>query len=355
MMTSSLLRPFKYLTILSLAGCVLIAYWLQGVWTFLPLAYAFGLVPLIELFGKPNSDNLSKAEEELVRNDALYDWMIYLIVPIQFVLLGMGLYLVQTQTLQTWEIVGLALGMGILCGTYGINVGHELGHRTKPHERLLAKLALLSSLYMHFYIEHNRGHHKRVSTEADPASARYGEWVYAFWFRSVIGGYLSAWELEHKRLKKKGLPVFSFHNEMIRFQLVQLSLLLLIGIVLGAKALLIFLLSATIGALLLETVNYIEHYGLQRQEVSQGKYERVQPHHSWNSDHVLGRLLLFELSRHSDHHFLASRKYQVLRHHEEAPQMPTGYPGMMLLSLVPPLWFRVMHRQLDHFQHQQLA
>jgi alkane 1-monooxygenase len=252
-----------------------------------------------------------------------------------------------------YDLTGRLLVMGLLCGVFGINVGHELGHRVNGSEQTLAKALLLTSLYMHFFIEHNKGHHKRVATPEDPSSARYGEWVYAFYFRSVIFSYISAWHIAGNDVKKKGKPVLSFHNEMVQFQLIQLTFLVLIFFIFGWVATVYFLAAAVIGFLLLETVNYIEHYGLQRNALGearlpdgQGKYERAMPVHSWNSDHVIGRLFLFELSRHSDHHYLASRKYQILRHHDHSPQMPTGYPGMMILALLPPLWFGVMNQKI---------
>jgi alkane 1-monooxygenase len=207
---------------------------------------------------------------------------------------------------------------------------------------------------MHFFIEHNRGHHKHVSTDLDPASSRYGETVYAFYGRTIFGSYRSAWQLEAERLKKKQLPFWSLKNEMLNFQLIQLILILLIGLVFGLTTLLFFIVGAFIGILLLETVNYIEHYGLRRKQKGES-YERTMPIHSWNSNHPLGRLILLELSRHSDHHYMASRKYQILRHFDESPQMPTGYPGMLLLSLVPPLWFKVMHKRIEQHKQTQLG
>ena len=240
--------------------------------------------------------------------------------------------------------------MGILCGTFGINVAHELGHRKSVFEQFLAKLLLLTSLYTHFFIEHNKGHHAHVATDEDPSSAVLGQSIYSFWPQTVFGTYFKAWKINLAELKKKGLGFFSFHNEMLLFTCAQLILIGVIGFYFGLNTIYFFLISATIGALLLETVNYIEHYGLKRKRNPSGNFERVLPKHSWNSNHLLGRLMLFELSRHSDHHYLASRKYQVLRHHEDAPQMPTGYPGMIVLALFPPLWFRVMNRQLKKYE-----
>jgi alkane 1-monooxygenase len=171
--------------------------------------------------------------------------------------------------------------------------------------------------------------------------------VYRFYFRTIIFSYLSAWHIANVEVQKNGKPVFSLYNEMVQFHFIQAAFIAGIFFAFGGTVTLFFIVAAFIGILLLETVNYIEHYGLQRKATGDGRYERALPQHSWNSDHVLGRLFLFELSRHSDHHYMASRKYQVLRHHDDAPQMPTGYPGMMLLSLVPPAWFYVMNKRIQ--------
>jgi len=226
-------------------------------------------------------------------------------------------------------------------------VAHELGHRTKRWERDLSRALLLTSLYMHFIIEHNRGHHRRVATPDDPASARHGETVYGFWVRSIVYSWLSAWEIEVDRLRKAGERPFGVKNEMIHALVWQGALLLAIVLLFGPEAAVAFVGAALIGILLLETVNYIEHYGLRRVMNAAGTYGRVQHVHSWNSDHLVGRIMLFELTRHSDHHWKASKKYQALQGLEDAPQLPTGYPGMMLLSLAPPLFFGVMHPRLD--------
>lgn len=316
----------------------------------MPLVYAWVIIPLLELLIKPNSRNLGATEEELAKADKTYDIVLYIVVILQFAALGRFLYAMSHDTMTWADIIGRVWVMGMLCGVFGINVGHELGHRTNVFEQTLAKLLLLTSLYMHFFVEHNKGHHKRVATPEDPSSARYGEWVYAFYFRSIVFSYLSAWHIANQETKKKGKPVFSLYNEMIQFTIIQLAFVGMIFFIFGWFATLCYLFSAGIGILLLETVNYIEHYGLQRKSLGNGRYERAMPAHSWNSDHVVGRLMLFELSRHSDHHYLASRKYQVLRHHDDSPQMPTGYPGMMILSLFPPAWFLVMNRKIRQLE-----
>ncbi|HNR15021.1 MAG TPA: alkane 1-monooxygenase [Chitinophagaceae bacterium] len=294
---------------------------------------------------------MSTAEEELAKKDRIYDFLLYLIVILQYSLLVKFLAAMSANDLTTYDILGRIWVMGLLCGTFGINVGHELGHRVNKFEQTLAKALLLTSLYMHFFTEHNKGHHKRVATPEDPSSARYGEMVYTFYFRTILFSYLSAWHIANDEMRKKGRPIFSFKNEMIQFHIIQAGFLAIIFLIFGGPVTLYFLSAAFIGILLLETVNYIEHYGLQRKSVGDGKYERATQVHSWNSDHIIGRLMLFELSRHSDHHYMASRKYQVLRHHDNSPQMPTGYPGMMLLSLFPPLWFYIMNKKIKTLSH----
>lgn len=345
-------RAFKYLLPFAVYFGIWRSFHGHGLVVFLPLIFAFILIPVLELAVPPNARNMSEAEEAIAKNDRLYDWFLYLIVPLQFLALYWFLNGITDQSLLWWERLGRILSMGLACGTFGINVGHELGHRVKPYEQWLAKALLLTSLYTHFFIEHNKGHHKNVSTPIDPSSAPKGMTLYRFWLRSVTGTWRDAWKIAGEELHKQGLPAFHLKNEMLQLQLLQVLFIAGIIISFGWAACGYFICSAILGFLLLETVNYIEHYGLSRKETAAGKYERALPQHSWNSNHILGRLMLFELSRHSDHHYLASRKYQVLRHHNEAPQLPTGYPGSILLATVPPLWFMVMHKRLGKMEKQ---
>jgi alkane 1-monooxygenase len=339
-------RAVKYLLPFSVFALAALSFTRTGFFTWLPLAYAFGLIPLVELFLKPDPANMDATEEELKRNDPLYDMLLYAVVPLQFLCLWLFLTSIDDIGLTRWDLAGRVMTMGLLCGVFGINVAHELGHRVKPFERFLAKCLLLTSLYMHFYIEHNKGHHRNVATPKDPSTARLSQSLYAFWAQSVPGTFLSAWRISTDEAAKKGVWMPKLFNEMAFFQVIQAAAVASVYAIFGWKATVCFVAAALMGGLLLESVNYIEHYGLTRKPSGDKGFERVKPEHSWNSDHVLGRLLLFELSRHSDHHYLASRKYQILRHFDEAPQMPTGYPGMILLALVPPAWFHVMHREL---------
>ncbi len=343
------LPPLKYSLALIIPMFAFISFSSTGWITFIPVVTIFGGIPILELFLAPKSNNLNEAQELVAKKNHIFDILLYVMVPIQYALLVFFLFSLK-ENIDPITIIGRLLSMAILCGVLGINVGHELGHRKNKMEQWMAKALLLTSLYMHFFIEHNRGHHKNVSTEIDPSSARKGEILFTFWVRSVFQSYLSAWELERERLKKNNHPFFSIKNEMIVFQVIQALLLILIFLFFGWEILIYFTLGAIGGFLLLETVNYIEHYGLSRRKLENG-YERVLPIHSWNSNHPIGRLVLFELSRHSDHHYIASRKYQLLRHMNESPQMPTGYPGMMLLALIPPLWFLIMNKRVTEYQN----
>jgi alkane 1-monooxygenase len=343
-------KAMKYLMAYITPAVVAFSIWVaDGLWSFTAVLFLFGVIPTLELFTKGSTENLTEIEEEMAREDRAYDWVLYGLLPVQYAIMVYFLFRIGDESLTTGAKIGMMSALGMACGALGINAAHELGHRNTRYEQWMSKLLLLTSLYLHFFIEHNRGHHKNVSTDEDPASGRYGESVYAFYLRTVSGGWMSAWRLEAERLQRAGKGFWTWHNEMLCFQVAQLGLLGAIYVLFGMETLLWYVGSATIGFLLLETVNYIEHYGLRRKKVGE-RYERTLPVHSWNSNHPLGRLILLELSRHSDHHYAANRKYQILRHFENSPQMPTGYPGMMLLSLVPPLWFRVMHKQLEKYQ-----
>lgn len=330
----------------------LISLTFRGPWTWAMPIYAYAIIPLLEFLIPQSKINFSPEEEEKEKSSRMYDYILYSMVPLQYFLLVYFLFSLKEEGLQFYEILGRVVSFGIACVTIGINVAHELGHRVKTSEQNMAKALLLTSQYMHFIIEHNKGHHKRVATDEDPASARYGESLYAFWVRSVIFSYLSAWKLEAERLTKKNLAVWSIHNEMIQFVLIQLALIAAIYLGFGLMPLFWYLVSALLGILFFETVNYLEHYGLRRKMIDGNKYERVLPVHSWNSNHFMGRSILFEVTRHSDHHYLASRKYQILRHFDDAPLLPAGYPTMILLAFIPPLWFYVMHRHIEKIRKE---
>jgi alkane 1-monooxygenase len=342
-------KAFKYVVPLLMFVGIYRSFHTSGAFIFFPLVIAFGLLPIFESIIQPDSSNLAAAEEAIASRSLAYDLLLYVVVPLQYLSLYSFLASIQDAGLEWWERLGRIAVMGLSCGVFGINVGHELGHRNKWYEQWMAKALMLTSLYTQFFIEHNKGHHKHVSTPGDPSSAPYRMSLYRFWIRSISGVYVGAWKIANLEMRKQQLPVMHWRNEMLQLQFLSLAFVAAIFWWFGAMATGYFLVAASIGMLLLETVNYIEHYGLSRNQTAPGKFERALPCHSWNSNHVLGRLMLFELSRHSDHHYLASRKYQILRHHEDAPQLPTGYPGSMLLATIPPLWFAVMDKQMDKY------
>lgn len=321
-----------------------------GIWSLGAMYVGFVLIPILEFFTSGTKENFSPTVEASKKEDRFFDVLLYLNLPILYALIVAYLLRIDAGGLTTFELVGMTLSVGLVVGTVGINVAHELGHRSTWYEQFMSKSLLLAALYMHFFIEHNRGHHKNVATIHDPASSRQGEAIYLFWIRSVFGSYWHAWQLEYRRLSKMGRSALSWSNEMLRFQLTQLGYLLLMGLIFGWDKIPFLLAIAVTGFLLLESVNYIEHYGLRRKQLENGRYETVKPQHSWNSNKEFGRIFLYELTRHSDHHYKASRKYQVLRHFDESPQLPYGYPTSMLIALIPPLWFRLMDKELQAFQ-----
>ncbi|MEK7255808.1 MAG: alkane 1-monooxygenase [Bacteroidota bacterium] len=341
-----MMRDAKYLIAYLAPLSAFAAVLWQGAWSFSTVVLAFVLIPLGEQFVAGTTRNLPSVTEEKKAASPFFDWLLYLNVPLLFALLWLYFSTITTAELAAWEMVGITLSVGNVVGTIGINVAHELGHRQTRHEQFLAKMLLTTALYTHFFIEHNRGHHRRVGTWRDPATARFGENLYLFWLRSMTTSYLHAWQLEAKRLGSMYKPAFSVDNEMIWFQLAQAGYLGLVGWQFGWMGVGFAIAVALTGILLLETVNYIEHYGLFRKRLPSGFYEKTTPKHSWNSNHELGRIFLYELTRHSDHHFKATRKYQVLRHFDESPQLPHGYPVSMLMALVPPLWFGGMNRKV---------
>lgn len=319
----------------------------MGWLTLLPLVVFFGFVPLLELLFNPNKQNLNKEQEEQEKENKLYTYILYTTVPVQLLFLGWFLWMMKDAQLTTIEYIGRISAMGLMCGVIGINVGHELGHRNNRFDEFLGEILLLTSLDTHFLPYHNAGHHFNVATPKDAATARKNEIVYLFWIRSHFQSYYQAWETENRRLKNSGRNWFHLQNRMLIYTICNILLLVGIFFLFGLNTLLAFTAAAVFGILLLETVNYIEHYGLLRKQNEKGRYERVKRTHSWNSDHRIGMLMLFNLSRHSDHHYNGSKHYQLLKSLPESPQMPTGYPGMMLVALVPPLWFSIMNKKIQ--------
>lgn len=336
----------KYLAALSIPATLVVGLVLKGGWSYFTPIYVFVVVPILEMLLPHDTSNIEGERRSKKAVSPLFDWMLYANIPIVYGLLLITLITLTTTILNTYEVIGLVFSLGIVLGSNGINVGHELGHRKNPVERFFAKLLLLPSFYMHFYIEHNFGHHLHAATTEDPATARFNQSVYSFWFTSVSRQYVNAWRIQKNLLKREGAPFYSFKNDMLWYAVLQLSYAAGVWVFLGPKGLMFAIGAGIVGFLLLETVNYIEHYGLLREKLASGRYERVKEIHSWNSNHVMGRIVLYELTRHSDHHYKSSRKYQVLNYYDTSPQMPFGYPTSMVLSLLPPLWFNIMNPRI---------
>ena len=311
----------------------------------IPVVFFYGVAPLLDWLLGEDRSNPPESAVPALDADRYYRWITYLLVPVLWAGFIFSVWFVGTHDLPLHGLIAMVLSTGSV-GGFCINLGHELGHKNTPLERWLAKLVLAPSAYGHFYTEHNRGHHRDVATPADPASSRMGESIYSFVLREMPGAFKRAWRLEADRLQREGKSAWSLNNDILQPALITLALWTALGLWLGI-AILPFILVASFWAnFQLTSANYIEHYGLLRQERAPGKYEVCQPHHSWNSNHIFSNWALFHLQRHSDHHAHPLRRYQSLRHFENLPSLPSGYFGMFSMAYIPPLWRYVMDERL---------
>ncbi len=320
-----------------------------GAFWFIGPVVVYVIFPVLDVIIGIDRTNPPDSVIAWLEEDRYYRWCTYAFIPLQYTSLVLACWLWSSGDLSLVESIGLALTVGMVSGV-AINTAHELGHKRANSERWLSKVALAQSGYGHFFIEHNRGHHVRVATPDDPASSRLGESFYAFLPRTVAGSVSSSWGLERIRLGRMGKGAWTIHNDILNAWAMTLVLFGALVAIFGTVVIPYLLLQAVIGFSLLEVVNYLEHYGLLRQKRDDGRYEITRPEHSWNSNNVASNVLLYHLQRHSDHHANPLRRYQALRHEDEAPQLPTGYAGMIVLAAVPPVWRRVMdHRVLEHY------
>lgn len=340
------MNSLKYTAAYTLPLSALLGIWLGGWWSFLTPVYAFLAIPLLETLLPQDNSNLKPADRATDGINPVFDLMLYVNLIIVYGLIWFVGEVYSSSSSFSLEWVGVAFSLGIVLGTNGINVGHELGHRQKSWERFLGKMLLLPSFYMHFYIEHNFGHHQNAATPDDPATAKINQTLYSFWITSVVRQYINSWRIQADLLKRQSRPFISLYNDMMWFTLFQLVYAGVLFMVFGIQVCVLLVASGLVGVLLLESVNYIEHYGLLRNRLPSGRYERVRAMHSWNSNHVVGRIVLYELTRHSDHHYKSSKKYQILDYHEQSPEMPYGYPTSLVIALIPPLWFRLMNPRI---------
>jgi len=334
---------------LPLIALILVEATGSGAFWFIGPVLLFGVFPLIDLLVGTDARNPPDELIAWLEDDRYYRWCTYAFLPLQYATLLLACWLWGSGDLSVIEAVGLALTVGMVSGV-AINTAHELGHKRVSLERWLSKVALAQSGYGHFFIEHNRGHHVRVATPEDPASSRMGESFYAFLPRTVLGSLRSAWALERTRLARLGSGPWTYRNDILNAWAMTVVLFGGLAVAFGPVVLPYLAIQAVVGFCLLEFVNYLEHYGLLRRRREDGRFERTRPEHSWNSNNVASNVMLYHLQRHSDHHANPVRRYQALRHDDEAPQLPTGYAGMIVLAAIPPLWRRVMDpRLLAHY------
>jgi len=309
-------------------------------WWFAPF-FLYVVIPVLDkVFGGDGSNPPEAVVAELAQ-DRYYRYCVYAFIPLQFATLIWSMSVLTGGTLGWVGMSGLLFSVGLVSGV-AFNTAHELGHKNEALDRWLSKISLAPTAYGHFFVEHNRGHHVRVATPEDPASSRYGESYWEFLPRTIVGGLKSAWALEKKRLARENKPALHWQNHNLQAWAMTVVLFAGIAAVFGLAALPYLIIQAMISVTLFEVINYVEHYGLMRQKTASGRYERCQPEHSWNSNHLVTNLLLYQLQRHSDHHANPSRSFQALRHFEDVPQLPSGYAGMVPLAYITPLWRRVM-------------
>ncbi len=356
------LKKIGFFTAFVLPALVILGCYLGGGWNYLALFFSFILIPSIDQLVGLNTSNLNESDAKIISEEFYYRFVTFIWAFVQMAFLIWGAYAVAKNLIQTpLEWIGFIIGFSLVTGGIGITVAHELGHKKSSLERFYSKMLLMTVCYMHFYVEHNRGHHVAVATPEDPATARKNENFYSFWLKSVFVGYAHAWKLEIERLDRKGKHMLSLQNEMIWFTVLPILCCTILttafsfsfgsGKIIWAIPLFFFL-QSFFAFTLLELVNYLEHYGIVRKLVAPGKYERVNPLHSWNASHLISNFFLFQLQRHSDHHANAIKRYQVLNHYTESPQLPYGYPTMILIALVPPLWFKMMNPRLKEWEEK---
>jgi len=352
------LNKIGFFTAFILPALVIMGFYLGGLWNFIAPFFSFVILPIVDQWTGIDTRNETEEEAKIKSEEFYYRFVTYIWTFVQMGFVIWGVYAISSGRITTIvEWIGFVLSFALVTGGIGITVAHELGHKKSRLEKFYSKMLLMTVSYMHFYIEHNRGHHVQVATPHDPATARKNENFYSFWFRSVFMGYAHAWELEQESLKRKNLSTFNIKNEMIWFALLPILFCGVLTIIFSQLQqrviweIPIFFFSQSLFAFtLLELVNYVEHYGILRKELSPGKYERVNPLHSWNASHLVSNFFLFQLQRHSDHHANAIKRYQVLNHYDDSPQLPFGYPTMILIALVPPLWYLLMNQRLEEWE-----
>ena len=309
----------------------------------------FGIIPILDLLlGKDALNPDEEADTPRMNTELFYKFITLGWVAAFAVLLMWSMFVLASGLFNVAGGIGWIFSIGIV-GGLGINVAHELIHKDGKLETWAGGFLLSLVSYAGFKVEHLRGHHVHVSTPEDASSSRYNQSLYNFLPQAYARNFINAWKLEAKRLEKKGHSALSWRNELIWWYSITALALAAFTIAFGWLGAVFFLGQSFIALNLLEIVNYLEHYGLHRRKLENGRYERTGPEHSWNSNYFLTNVFLFHLQRHSDHHAWAKRRYQVLRHHEIAPQLPAGYAAMVVLAMIPPLWKKVMNPRVEAY------
>lgn len=344
-------RSFSYLVVYLLPACVWAHLVWGGLWSFAAPAVVVVLAPALDALLPERSPRADVARGQghapWLGLMPLRLWPAVHIVTLVFVLEDVSGPL---GAQRGWvRPLSLAVAMGTMAGVGGINIAHELLHRKARGDRALAELLMTWVCYPHFCVEHIAGHHRYVGTVRDPATARRGESVYRFVLRSVFGSFSEFWKRERRRCRSAGVFVLSLRNRRFRYA-ASVGLLAAVWVLVwGFGALGFWLAQSVIAVCMLEIINYVEHYGLEREMLPSGQPARVQAQHSWNSRARFSNWILFNLPLHADHHHSASKPYWELEARDGAPVFPAGYGTMLLLALVPPLWRKAMHPLLDQY------
>ena len=341
-------KRYWYLTSMILPGVPMLSAFIagetgNGLWLWSMFIVLYAILPLLDHLSGLDSANPSDELMEELADDRYYVYIMYGATVLHWAALVYMAYTVSHYDFSWFSILGGALSAGIANGL-ALVAGHELGHKVNDKAQVFcAKLMLACSGYGHFFIEHNKGHHKDVATPEDPASSKFGETIYKFVQREIPGAFRRAWELESARLHRLGKSEWSLSNEIIQPAIITITAYTLMLAYFGPVMIPFLAIAAGYGWWQLTCANYVEHYGLLREQGDNGRYERCQARHSWNSNHKVSNLVLLHLQRHSDHHAHPTRPYQLLRDYPEVPGLPSGYPWMFAVSMFPSAWFSLMN------------
>ena len=358
--TAIRIKKYGYTLVFLVPLLAPLGYWIglktqhPNLWAWLPLFFIFAVIPIADLIiGKDPANPNEKDQAQQLSKELFYRILTLLCLPLQLANLFFSGWVFYTVDFNLAGSIGWLLSLGVIGGIVAIVVGHELVHKDPKIERLAGGLLLASVFYGGFKVEHLRGHHVHVSTPEDASSARYGQSLYAFLPHAYLHNFLNAWKLEYKALQSKNKGFFSFSNELFYWYGFSLVLTGAFYLLFGMSGMTFFLVQSFLAFSTLEVINYVEHYGLHRRKLDNGRYERTNHTHSWNSNYLITNLLLFHLQRHSDHHAFPKRRYQILRHFDDSPQLPGGYATMFLLALVPPFWFKVMNPRVEAYYREE--